>query len=205
MGAAPIIVLMGLRASGKTTLGRLLAARLGRRFIDLDDLTAARLGAARAGDALAQHGEPAFRAAEVEALRGVLRGGDVVLALGGGTPTARGAAWILREEKSAGRAVCVYLRADAATLRRRLAADPTPRPSLTGKGVAEEVEHLMRVREPIYRDLADAEVPTGGMEPETVVRRIEAALRGGPGGGGRAVREPASAEGEGPTLLGSAE
>lgn len=184
MLAAPIIVLMGLRASGKSTVGRLLAARLGRRFIDLDDLTAARLGEQCAGDALARHGEPAFRAAEVEALRGVLRGGDAVLALGGGTPTARGAAWILREQREAGRVFIVHLRADAATLRARLDADPTPRPSLTGRGAAAEVDDLLRRREPIYRDLADAVVEAGGQgaSPEQVALRIRERLADdGPG------------------------
>lgn len=201
--APAIVVLIGLRASGKTTVGRLLAAQLGRRFIDLDDLTAARLGETRAGDALATHGEPKFRVAEVEALRGVLRGGDAVLALGGGTPTAKGAAWILREQKEAGRVAVIYLRADAATLRARLEADPTPRPSLTGKGTAAEVEELMRLREPIYRDLADAVVNAGGLDnaAEQVARRVCEVLR--EGSSGTASPTPSrSSDSEGEPLLG---
>ncbi|MFN7021554.1 MAG: shikimate kinase [Phycisphaerales bacterium] len=197
MPDAPIIVLMGLRASGKSTVGQLLATRLGRRFIDLDDLTAARLGEARAGDALARHGEQAFRAAEVEALRGVLRGGDAVIALGGGTPTARGAAWILREQREAGRVFIVYLRADAATLRARLGADPTPRPSLTGKGTAAEVDDLLRLREPIYRDLADAVVEAGG--PRSSAEQVALSIRerlADAGPGGSPIPPPHGGEGD---------
>lgn len=55
---------------------------------------------------------------------------------------------------SRGQAVIFYLRVDPATLKRRLAADPTLRPSLTGKGTIDEVEELFAVRDPVYRALA---------------------------------------------------
>ena len=65
-------VLIGLRGSGKTTLGRLLAARLGAPFIDLDDRTVAGSGHASVSAMFRAQGEPAFRAAEVRALAEVL-------------------------------------------------------------------------------------------------------------------------------------
>lgn len=185
MGAAteaPTIVLMGLRGCGKSTVGRAVAARLGgRSFIDLDDLTAARLGAGRAGDALRQHGEAAFRTAEGQALGEALdrvRSGDaVVMALGGGTPTAPGAAEaLMAAQRGEPRIRVYYLDADVATLAARLERDPTPRPALTGMEPREEIAHLHRVRDPLYRQLADVVIDASRFSAEEVAQFILADL-----------------------------
>jgi len=136
----PLLVLMGLRGSGKSTLGRLLAARLGVGFLDLDDLVLERLGCGSVAQAWAELGEPAFRRAETECLGewvGETRDSECpapgqsrdpeclaparVVALGGGTPTAPGAAELLRRASKAGSIKLVYLRATPPTLRGRLA------------------------------------------------------------------------------------
>ncbi|HEX5010252.1 MAG TPA: shikimate kinase, partial [Planctomycetota bacterium] len=62
------IVLIGMRGAGKTTVGRELAARLSRPFVDVDDLIA-ELAGRPADEVLARDGEPAFRALEERALR----------------------------------------------------------------------------------------------------------------------------------------
>ncbi|MCH7962234.1 MAG: hypothetical protein IIC49_07845, partial [Planctomycetes bacterium] len=88
------VLLMGLRGSGKSTIGREFAAASGRTFIDLDELTLVRLGTESVAEAWARFGESAFRAAEREELDRVLRSrpsGRTIVALGGGTPTAPGA------------------------------------------------------------------------------------------------------------------
>jgi shikimate kinase len=114
------ILLLALRAGGKTTLGARLAAKLTLPFIDLDDRTAAILGAVMPGDALRMHGEPAFRVAESQALELVFAGPTAVVALGGGTPTAPGAADLIRAAREHGLAMTVYLRAAPETLQARL-------------------------------------------------------------------------------------
>ncbi len=68
-----IIVLMGLRGSGKSTLSRALGTALSRPVVDLDDRTAALLGRATPGEALRLHGLAAFRDAEVRALCDVMK------------------------------------------------------------------------------------------------------------------------------------
>lgn len=149
------LVLIGLRASGKSTVGRRLASELGIRFVDLDDRTAALLGAASVGEAFRAAGEPRFREAESIALRTVLREAPQVIALGGGTPTAPGAAAMLSEARDAKRAVVVFLDPALDALAARLALDAGDRPSLTGLGVVAEIEEVASSRRPLYAALAD--------------------------------------------------
>lgn len=159
------LILIGLRGSGKTTVGGLLAARLGRPFIDLDDLVAKALGSESPGQAWRARGEAAFRSAEVAALRESLHIPGQVLSLGGGTPTAPGAAELLQAERASGRARIVYLAAGPEVLRQRLAqTDLASRPSLTGTGVLDEIAAVHATRDGLYRTLADAVIDTAGRD-----------------------------------------
>lgn len=174
--SASTLVLIGLRGGGKTTIGRALAARLSRPFIDLDDLTAADLGEPTAGAALKRHGLAAFRAAEVRVLGPALERRGIVLSLGGGTPSSPIASELLREQRRAGEIRIVYLRADVPTLRARIAADSSDRPSLTGLGTLEEVERVFEERDGPYRALADVVLETSAAQPLGVVERAILAL-----------------------------
>ena len=78
------IYLTGFMGCGKTTVGRLLARRLGAPFVDLDDEVERRAGMT-VREIFERQGEPAFRQMEAEALRGTLALPDVVVAMGGGT------------------------------------------------------------------------------------------------------------------------
>lgn len=159
------VILIGLRGSGKTTVGSLLAARTNRGFVDLDTLTPAALGCATVSEAWSNLGEPAFRRAETECLRAALNElTGRVLALGGGTPTAPGAAEALALAKASGSRV-IYLHASPAQLAARLqGADNSHRPSLTGLSPTsvEEISRIYSQRDALYRALADAVVEVGG-------------------------------------------
>lgn len=150
------VILMGLRGSGKSTLGRALAQRRGVGFVDLDDRTLALLGVPTASEAFSRLGEPAFRAAETRALQQALAEPDVgVIALGGGTPTAPGAEPLLRA--AAQSADLIYLRCTPAELRRRLDITGGPdanRPSLTGRDPLDEITEVFNARDPLYTRLA---------------------------------------------------
>lgn len=166
-----MIALLGPRGCGKSTVGRLLAARLGRPFVDLDEEVARVAGEPAA--ALLARDEATFREAEIAALARVAASGDreLVLATGGGTPIQGGA------RPALGAFVRVYLETDAATLRERLRADPTARPALRGADPLAEIEEILAERESVYRTLADLVVPTGGRPAVAVADALVAALR----------------------------
>lgn len=173
--AAANIVLIGLRGAGKSTIGRVLAGKLNREFVDLDHRTAELLNSATAGEAFASHGESVFRIAEHRAVISVLAEPSRVVALGGGTPTAPGAAALLEEEREAGRALIVYLRGEPDTLRSRLrSTDVSSRPSLTGAGTLDEIEAVMRARDPLYRRLATVVIDIETGSADGLAERIAA-------------------------------
>lgn len=155
----PNLILIGLRGSGKSTLARALARRQGRIAIDLDDLTPGYLGCATVGEAWNLHGQGAFREAEFQALSQALAANmGAVIALGGGAPTAPGAADLIEAAIREGRAVVVYLRDTPRTLADRLRALPKgpgpSRPSLTGADPIDEIAAVFAQRDPLYSRLA---------------------------------------------------
>jgi shikimate kinase len=162
------LFLIGYRGTGKTTVTRLLADRLGWDWADADTLLEARAGRS-IRRIFAEDGEAAFRNLESALLYELCQGERRVIATGGGI--------ILRAEnrerlRSAGRTV--WLTADAQTLWQRLQADAATaerRPQLTVGGLA-EVEELLRLREPLYRACADLIVETTDRSPAEVVEAI---------------------------------
>jgi len=173
------IALIGLRGSGKSTLGPHVAGSLQRGFIDLDRLIPGRLNAANIAQAWATHGEAGFRTAELEELRRVLEMyDDQIIALGGGTPTAPGVADLLRKHRSTGDLRIFYLRGSAGTLRARLAiADNAHRPSLTGANPIDEIDAVLAARDPLYRSLADVVITIDDLPYDRVAQQLEDAVR----------------------------
>ncbi len=172
----PRLSLIGYRACGKSTIGPLVASRLGWRFCDLDHAITTRIGMPIAAYFSAR-GESAFRDAESAELRTTLEmPGDLVLATGGGC--------VLREENRvilrASGGLCVYLAVPAPVLSDRLQRDAGGRPSLTGVPVADEVERVLHIREPLYR--AAAHVILDGTKALAVLVDELVALVENPGG-----------------------
>ena len=162
------IILVGFMGAGKSACGRMLARRLGRCFVETDDMIVARDGR-NIPDIFRQDGEAAFRRLETEALEALrLKSGDVI-ATGGGLPCRDGRMEVLRALGTV-----VWLRGDLAALLAR-ARRAGNRPMLVGRTV-EELQALYRAREPYYRQ-AHVTVDTAGLGVDQVVRRILAAVR----------------------------
>ena len=176
MGLSSHILLMGLRGAGKTTLARRVAGACGAAAVDLDELVAAAAGELTVGGAFRALGEPRFREVEAASLAEQLREAPRVIALGGGTPTAPGAASLIRLAVAAG-ARAVYLRASPATLKARLEqTDLSARPSLTGLGVLEEIETVFARRDGAYRTLASVIIECDGLSEADCEKRILSAV-----------------------------
>lgn len=144
------VTLVGYRACGKTTVGRLVAARLNWPFIDADHELEQRLGCTIAAFFAAQ-GETAFRDREEALLAELLATpGPQVLATGGGAVIR--AATRARLKTQGG--LVVWLHADPTVVQARLRRHLGGRMSLTGSSPVDEAPRLMAEREPWYREVA---------------------------------------------------
>lgn len=172
------LILIGSRGAGKTSVGRVLAARLARSFIDLDDQAIALAGGGRVRDFLARSGEPAWRALEHRALLAAFEssGPATIVALGGGAVTVPAIRELVESARRLRTARVAFLAAPAETLVARLRADPGDRGSLTGAGLLEELPSLLASREPFYRSLADRTVETAGRDVAAVAAELAAWL-----------------------------
>ncbi len=168
------VVLIGFRATGKTSVGKALAGRLGLPFYDLDRLIEERAGRS-ISEIVAEEGWPAFRRVEREMMFEVASWPAGVIALGGGAVMHEDEMKLLKQN-----ACVVWLKAPPEIIARRLATDEktlTQRPSLTGAGVLEEIETLLTKREPLYHRFADLELDSHQEDPETLAERISKLLK----------------------------
>jgi len=148
------IALIGMPGSGKSTVGRQLARRVGWAFVDTDTEIERELGAS-IRSVFEQHGEPRFRDLESEVLARLLAGESRVIATGGGA--------VLREanrQNLRARAEVVYLRSTPEELMRRLRHD-TRRPLLQVGDPMRRLRELYRERDPLYREAARFTIETG--------------------------------------------
>ena len=159
------ITLVGMPGSGKTTVGRQLARRLGLPFFDSDQVIEERLGCS-IREYFASAGEAAFRDLEQQVLAELAQGPACVLATGGGA--------VLREANrqalhSAGRVV--YLRSSPEDLYRRLRHDTT-RPLLQVADPLAKLRELYEQRDPLYREAAHFQIETGRPSVPRLVNMI---------------------------------
>lgn len=174
LSARANILLIGPRACGKSTVGRLLGNGRADRFIDLDDIVKASFSEQSVAEIWRVHGEERWRDAEVRELSALLAdsSGPVVIALGGGTPMIAEARDCILAARKRGEAVTVYLRCAAEILCERLRKDTGDRPSLTGADPADEAAEVLDRRAAIYEEVADIVLDCGEDDAETLVRRI---------------------------------
>ncbi|ALL76549.1 shikimate kinase [Pseudonocardia sp. EC080610-09] len=179
----PWVVLVGPPGSGKTTVGTLLAERLGLVFADTDAAVVERIGKPIA-EMFVQEGEAAFRTLEREVVAEQLRAGHGVLALGGGSVLAAETRELLGEHR------VVALDVDLADGMRRTGMS-TARPLLAGVNPRATFRSLLADRAPLYAEVATVRVQTARRSPNQVVAEVLTAF-GLPGEAADA--DPASAD-----------
>ncbi|MBW1979724.1 MAG: shikimate kinase [Deltaproteobacteria bacterium] len=167
------IVLIGYRCSGKTSVGRLLADRLRRTFLDTDVLIEQKCG--RSIQAIvAEQGWDHFRRLESEVVEDLGSRDNLVVATGGGVVTRPQNVAALRRHSR-----LVWLKADAATLLQRMTADDrqtSTRPPLLGDDSSTEIETVLAQRTPLYEKAAHLIVDSSGLSIPQVVEAIITAL-----------------------------
>lgn len=162
------MVLIGMMGSGKSTVGRIVADRTGRRFVDTDELVVAATGRS-AAELFSQDGEEAFRVAESAAIRDALAGDPAVVSVGGGA--------VLEPANRAelGRAgAVVWLRARLDTLAARVGSGHG-RPLLAGDPVG-ALRRISQQRESLYAEMADVIVEVDGLTPTEVADAVVAGV-----------------------------
>ncbi len=167
------IALIGFRATGKSTVGRILAHRLGREFIDMD----LRLASEAGQDVAAwveQEGWGSFRRAESSLLRIISLQERLVVATGGGIILDPQNCEVLRNGF-----FTVWLRAASQTIHDRLISDPCSpltRPALSELPIREEIVKVLSEREPVYSQIADIEIDTEGKNAAGIAEEIIVAV-----------------------------
>lgn len=176
------VVLIGFSGSGKSSVGRMLAQRLGWELIDTD-AEVERVSGKRIHQIFSDDGEPAFRRLEREAVGRAFRGASRIVAVGGGAVMDPANRRAMRDGN-----LVVLLDAGVDTLHRRLAAaaEEEPRPML-GVGDGERgrlstdptltrISTLKAVRDPVYRETAHLTILTEGIDVEGIADRVVAAI-----------------------------
>jgi len=156
------IVLIGMRGSGKTTVGKILASKLGRELIEMDELITRKAGFS-IPDIVAKHGWGKFRDLEEE-LTGEVAGRDnIINASGGGVVTREKNVQKLKKN-----GILVWLQADIDTLVNRTGEDTDRPPLVEGRTRREDMEMTFKERKPLYQQAADLTINTENKTPEEV-------------------------------------
>ena len=181
------IALIGFMGAGKTAVGKVLAKRLGKEFVELDLLIEQRTGKS-IPEVFQQDGEVAFRELEIEVTREVSRGKNLVIACGGGI-VLNG----INIDRLKNESIIVYLVASPRVLLRRISGSGEKRPLLktSNRGGDEprhydldarspldrSIQELLRFRKPFYDRAADIRIDTSKLDIDSVVERIIVELK----------------------------
>jgi shikimate kinase len=140
--------------AGKSTVGKLLAKKLGRRFLDADHVIEDRCGV-KIPVIFEMEGEDGFRKREAQAIKDITAEHDVILATGGGAVLLPENRQLLSE-----RGTVIYLHANPMELWHRTKGGEG-RPLLKNGDAKKILENLYAIRDPLYREIADYVIETG--------------------------------------------
>ncbi len=165
------IALIGFMGTGKTAVGRLLAKKLGRKFIELDSLIEQKAGKS-IPEIFQQDGEIAFRELEIEVTKEVARKKNTVIACGGGIILNKINIDRLREG-----GIIVYLTASPRAILKRVANEKGQRPLLEVDDPTLTIRNLQKFRKPFYERAADVTISTSKLDIDAVAEQIIAKLK----------------------------
>jgi len=170
------IVLIGFRGTGKTTVGKALALKLGLEFVDADEVINRRYGFT-IDEIFKKRGESLFRSLESEVINELSKLDSRVLAVGGGGVLKYTNVKCLKRH-----GIIILLEADPKTIYQRIIKDEkteTDRPRLTKRPLYEEIKELLEFRKHYYHRAADYVIKTTAKTVDIVIDEVMHHLRGG--------------------------
>ncbi len=159
------IALIGFMGTGKTTVGKLLAKRLDKEFVEIDELIAKRAGKS-IPEIFEEDGETRFREVEIELIKEVAEMKNVVISCGGGVVLNR-----INIDRLKKNAVLILLTASPETILKRTSSD-NERPLLNALSRLEKIKELLEFRKPFYNSSAYFTIDTTNLEIDEVVDKI---------------------------------
>ncbi len=160
------IALIGFMGVGKTAVGKALAEKLRKKFVELDSLIEQRVGKP-IPDIFQQDGEVAFRELELEVTEEVSRDKNLVIACGGGIVLNK-----INIDRLRNDSIIVYLTASPRVILKRTSGDGEDRPLLNVSDRVSEIRELLRFRKPFYERAADIKINTSRLDIDSVVEQI---------------------------------
>jgi len=160
------IALIGFMGVGKTAVGKALAKKLGKKFIELDSLIEQKAGKS-IPEIFKQDGEIAFRELEIEVTKDVARGKNQVIACGGGVVLNK-----INTDRLRNESIIFYLEASPRVILKRVSSGGAERPLLEASNQALTVRGLLKFRKPFYERAADIKINTSKLGVGSVVEQI---------------------------------
>ncbi len=160
------IALIGFMGTGKTAVGKTLAKRMGREFVETDALIENKSGKS-IPDIFQQDGEIAFRELEIEVIKEIAGKDNCVIAGGGGVVLNK-----INIDRLRKKCIIINLKATPPVIVERTSGDRGDRPLLAVAGRLAQIKELMNYRRPFYRRAADMEIDTSKLDIKAVVEKI---------------------------------
>ena len=165
------IALIGFMGTGKTVVGKAVAEKLGKDFVELDVLIEQKAGKS-IPEIFQQEGEVAFRELEIEVAKEVSENKNQIIACGGGVVLNK-----INIDRLKKDSVIVYLTASPRVILKRVSDDGGERPLLQVTNPALTIQELLRFRKPFYEQAADIRIDTSrldiGAVAEQIINRIK--------------------------------
>jgi shikimate kinase len=165
------IALIGFMGTGKTVVGKALAEKLNKEFVELDALIEQKTGKS-IPEIFQQDGEVAFRELEIEVTKDVSRKKNQVIACGGGIVLNK-----INIDRLKRESIIVHLTASPQVILKRTSGDGETRPLLNVSDKAGEIRELLRFRKPFYERAADIKINTSKLNINSATEQIISKLK----------------------------
>jgi shikimate kinase len=165
------IALIGFMGTGKTSVAKVLAQKLGKKYFELDDIIVKNVGKS-IPEIFSREGEARFRELEIEAASEVANQKNAVIACGGGIVLNK-----INIDQLAKENVIICLTASPADIFKRTSQEKGVRPLLNVADRLQQIKTMLKTRRPLYRRAADITINTTGLTIDSVADKIMDALK----------------------------